>query len=113
MKAKPKRVALGALVALLALNTVAAPVTYWFSGFVESIDNPSNALPFSVSVGTPFAAQLSYDPALIGSIYTNSYPEGDIGFYYFTNTAGYSIVFQIAGHTLTNFVIAGRGTGLV
>jgi hypothetical protein len=104
---------LGALVVALVSDVSAAPVTFWFSGHVENVNNPSNAMPFGVAAGTPFAGQLTYDPALIGSTYTNSYPGGDIGFYYFTSIAGYSIVFQIAGHTITNVVIPGRHTGLV
>ena len=105
--------ALGALVVALVSDAAAAPVTFWFSGHVENVNNPSNAMPFGVAAGTPFTGQLTYDSDLISSTSTNSYPEGDIGFYYFTTTAGYSIVFQIAGHTITNVVIPGRNTGLV
>jgi hypothetical protein len=105
--------ALGALVVAFMSDAAAAPVTFWFSGHVEDVNNPSNAMPFVVTAGAPFAGQLTFDPDLVGSTYTNSYPEGDIGFYYFINTAGYSIVFQIAGHTITNVVIPGRNTGLV
>jgi hypothetical protein len=112
MKVKSTLV-LGALLVALVSNAAAAPVTFWFSGYVENVNNPSNAMPFGVAAGMPFAGHLTYDPALVGSTYTNSYPEGDLGFYYFTNTAGYSIVFQIAGHTITNVVIPGRNTGLV
>jgi hypothetical protein len=104
---------LGALVVALVSHISAAPVTFWFSGYIENVNNPTNAMPFGVAVGTPFAGQLTFDPALVGSTYTNSYPQGDLGFNYFTNTAGYSIVFQIAGHTITNVVIPGRYTGLV
>jgi hypothetical protein len=87
MKMQSKLIVLGTLVGTLAASAAAAPVTYWFSGYVAEISNPSNTMPFSVSIGAPFAAQLTYDPSLVGFANVNSYPQGDVGFYYFTNTA--------------------------
>jgi len=113
MNGKSLLLALVTLVGSLATNAPAAPVTYWFSGVVVSVNNPSNAMPFSVSVGAPFTARLSYDPDFIGYSNLNSYPEGDVGFYYFTNTIGYSMIFQIAGHTITNTARAGYFSGSV
>ena len=101
------------LLTTLAATATAAPVTYWFSGFVTAVNNASNAMPFSVNVGAPFTARLSYDPSLVASSNLNSYPEGDTGFYYFTNVDGISILFQIAGHTITNIVHPWRYAGLV
>jgi hypothetical protein len=113
MRKKAARGALAILLAGLALDAPADQVTYWFSGLVTSVQNPSNAMPFNVSVGTPFAARLSYDASLIGYSNVNSYPDGEVGFYYFTNTAGYSMVFQIAGHTITNISRPGVFCGQV
>ena len=113
MKTNSKITALLALVVALAVNAPAAPVTFWFSGLVTGVSNPSNAMPFSVNIGAPFAAQLTYDPSLVGSANVNSYPEGDIGYYYFTNTGGFSMTFQIAGHTITNIARPGRNCGSV
>jgi hypothetical protein len=113
MKMQSKVIALGTLVGILAASAPAAPVTYWFSGYVSEISNPSNAMPFNVTIGAPFAAQLTYDPSLVGFSNLNSYPGGDIGFYYFTNTSGFSMKFQIAGHTITNTARPGRNCGLI
>ena len=113
MNGKSLLLALMTLVGSLATNAPAAPVTYWFSGIVESVNNPSNAMPFNVSVGAPFTAQLSYDPDFIGYSNLNSYPEGNVGSYYFNNAAGYSIIFQIAGHTITNTAREGYFSGSI
>jgi len=56
MNGKSLLLALITLVGSLATHVSAAPVTYWFNGFVESVSNPSNTMPFSVSVGAPFTA---------------------------------------------------------
>lgn len=113
MHAKSKALALLVPVLLLAPKVSAAQVTYWFTGHVTSISNPSNALPFEVAVGTPFAARLSYETTLVGYSNVATYPGGDIGFYYFTNTAGFSLIFQIAGHTITNSARVGGYSGSV
>ncbi len=91
-----------ALSAVLSQTVMAAQVTYWFSGHVERVVNPSNALPFTVTVGAPFAGRVSYDTSLVGSAVINSFPEGDVGSYYFKEPKGLSVVLQIAGHTITN-----------
>lgn len=95
------------------MGLAADPVTYWFGGTVTDVYNPSNAMPFNISVGRRFTARLSYDPALVGSSNVTSYPEGDIGFYYFKNTDGFSILLQIAGHTVTNINNPSQNAGLV
>ena len=92
---------------LLALNAEpqpisAAQVTYWFSGYVERVNNPSNALPFNVTIGMPFAGRVTYDTALVSLEDVHSYPAGDVGSYYFNSVAGLSAMLQIAGHTITN-----------
>jgi len=113
MKTKASLLTLATLIGALAADTPAASVSYSFSGYVTGIANPSNAMPFSVTVGAPFAAQLTYDPSRVGSSNVNSYAGGDVGFYYFTNTSGFAMTFQIAGHTITNFARTGRNCGTI
>ncbi|MEI9863506.1 MAG: hypothetical protein WDN00_02920 [Limisphaerales bacterium] len=86
---------------MLATAT-AAPVTFWFSGVVDSISNPSNTLPSGIAIGTPFSGRVSYDPALVSYSYSNSYATGDTSNNYFTNTDGLSMLVQIGGHTIMN-----------
>lgn len=110
---KSKLLAVVALIGMVVFSSQAAPVTFWFGGNVTGVNNPSNVMPFQVSVGMPFAGQVTYDANRVYFSNITSYAEGDIGFYYFTNTAGYSVIFQIAGHTLTNTTVLGRNSGLV
>lgn len=80
----------------------AAPVTFWFSGKLEYINNPSNALPKDVTVGAPFTGRITYDPGWLGSSNWNSYPSGTTMNTYYTNTAGFSVLVQIGANIITN-----------
>jgi hypothetical protein len=93
---------IAALALLLALRATAAPVTFWYAGYVKMIDNPSNALPFAVSEGMPFAGRLTYDSSLVTYAYTNLVGSGSYSSFSTSDTAGYAVLFQIAGHVVTN-----------
>lgn len=90
----------------------AAQVAFWFYGHVTQVNNASNALPFSVTPGMPFAGRFSYDPSQ-GDGDVDSFPTGDTGTYSFTEVAGLSLVLHIGGHTITNRVDPGVWTGAV
>ncbi|HMP84215.1 MAG TPA: hypothetical protein PKA41_16070 [Verrucomicrobiota bacterium] len=88
----------------------AEAVTFWFSGSVDSISNPSNALPSGINIGTPFAGRISYDPALVYSSISNTFPAGTVADYYYNNPTGLSVLVQIGGHTLTNAALVSQHT---
>jgi hypothetical protein len=94
--------ALAALTGALPQTCPATPVTFWFSGTVNSIYNPSNAVPADINIGTPFTGRITYDPAWMSFSNANSFPAGDTLDTYYTNTVGFSMLVQIGGHTITN-----------
>lgn len=102
MKKKLFILTLATLTGALLQTATAAPVTFWFSGTVDSINNPSNSLPSGIAIGTPFSGRVTYDPAWVSSATAYSFPAGDTSNSYFTNTAGFSMLVQIGGHTITN-----------
>lgn len=93
---------LAALPGRLTPAVHAAPVTFWFSGTVDYVSNPSNALPAGIAEGTPFSGRVTYDSALVYYTNWNSYAEGAILNTYFRQIAGFSMLVQIGGHTITN-----------
>lgn len=102
MKSPRKHLVLAAAIVALAINAVAAPVSFWFSGTVDYCYNPSNAMPSGIAVGTPFSGRITYDAAWISYSNWNTYASGDTSTYYFTNTPGFSVLVQIGDHTITN-----------
>jgi hypothetical protein len=91
-----------AILLLIAPASRAARVTFWFSGTVDTVNNDSNNLPAGITIGTPFTGRISYETAEVSSMLVNSFPTGDSGNYYFTNTAGFSFVVFMGGHTISN-----------
>ena len=83
-------------------GVAAAPVTYWFNGVINSANDYSNALPANITAGMPFVGRLSYQAS--GVNYSNVYTVdwGSRGNYYFSTTAGFSLVVYLGGHTLAN-----------
>lgn len=108
------RLALLVLLALLGVSrpaAQAAPVSFWFGGFISYLDDSSNAAPFPLAVGQPFTGRISYDPALAtGSASTNS--NGRHGNYYFDTLEGFSFLLQINGQVITNTFQPGVLCGL-
>ena len=94
-----------------ALVLPAAPVTFWYGGYITSIDDPSNAAPFAVKEGMPFTGKITFDGSLAESSSTNGVPGGLYSQHYFNSTAGYSMLFQIGGHVVMNAANQGSLTG--
>lgn len=96
------------LLLLLLLTTAAAlrarseVVTFWFSGRIEDIANPSNAVPSGIAVGTPFVGRVSWDTAKFHYSSSNHYSPGSVANYYYKDPAAMSFLVQVGGHTITN-----------
>lgn len=90
------------VVAGLNLTASAAPVTFWFGGYIYNVYNPSNQLPIAATVGMPFTGRITYDAAHVADGATNTVPGGSYGNYYMKDLAGFTSVFQLAGHVITN-----------
>lgn len=90
------------LVGGLTTTAAAAPVTFWFSGAITYINNPSNALPSGIVTGTPFSGRVTYE--FIAGSYNTGFTNasGSRSNLYLTTLAGVSTLLQIGGHTLTN-----------
>ncbi len=86
----------------------AAPVTYWFSGVVDSFRNASNAAPAGVGVGTPFVGRVSYDPSAVRYAETNNAGGGVNAQYHYESTTGLSFAVYIAGQWISNTVYFGN-----
>lgn len=79
-----------------AAGAKAAPVTFYFSGTVGSIYEPSDVINASVAVGTAFHGHYTFDP---GATDTNADP--DIGWYE-SSGAQYEYVVHIGDYTFTS-----------
>lgn len=90
------------LIGLVSGSASAAPVTFWFAGTVTSTNNPDNALPANVDIGTPFYGRITYDVANLTFSNVTTFTNGTVANYYFRPTAGFSFLFQAGGHTVTN-----------
>jgi len=102
----------GAIVAASFGTTFAAPVTFWCSGTINYVNNPSNTAPSGVVVGTPFSVRFTYDIEL-GS-YMSGYVDlsGSRSNAYFSTLSGNSVLVQMGGHTVTNLAfLPGYNTG--
>jgi hypothetical protein len=99
-----------ALAAFAASNfsSSATPVTYWFSGVVDSFANASNTAPTGVAVGTPFVGRIRYDPAGVWHAETNNSSGGVYSQYLYADLAAFSFTVYIAGHSISNTVSLGR-----
>lgn len=105
-------VAILTVLSVSILPAVAVPVTFWFSGSVNYVSNPSNALPAAIAIGTPFSGRITYDTVPIG--YSEGFlnDSGSRSNIYFSTIGTASTLLQIGGHTLTNaLVVPGGNTG--
>ena len=77
-------------------------MTFWFQGNLDYINNPSNALPTGIALGTPFSGRVTYNllPGTYITGFTNA--SGSRSNAYFSTLAGVSTVLHIGGHTITN-----------
>lgn len=80
----------------------AAPVTFWFRGTIDWINNPSNSVPSGIRIGTPFSGRVIYDPAKTSWTSSSSFPSGDTVNTYYTDITGFSILAQVGSHIITN-----------
>ncbi len=83
-------------------TAAAAPVTFWFSGTVNSIYNPSNAMPADIKLGTPVAGRWMFDSATAGYVTGFTEPSGSVSNFYCQAVSGYATLLQIGGHIITN-----------
>ncbi|MFO1488958.1 MAG: hypothetical protein U1F65_10820 [Verrucomicrobiota bacterium] len=97
-----KTVALALAYIGTSLPLFAAPVTFWYGGYIYEVYNPSNLMPIAVTAGMPFTGRITYDSAHVSSATTNTVPGGSFGNYYIEDLAGFTSVFQIGGHVVTN-----------
>jgi hypothetical protein len=97
-----RRFALAALTLGCAASASAAPVTFWYGGYISEVYNPSNLMPIAVTTGMPFTGRITYDAAHVSDATTNTVPGGNYANYYIETLAGFTSVFQIAGHVVTN-----------
>ncbi len=83
-------------VSFLTAPMGAAPVSFAFSGYLDRVDNPSNAVPASIREGATFNGVMTYDPAAPNAI--DITPATNLGDYYFSTDASFSLQVWIAGH---------------
>ena len=101
-----------ALTALLTVAASAAPVTFWFSGVVDSTTDAGTNLPAGIAPGTVFTGRITYD-ATLGD-YQSGFVNGSLSNsnIYFANFLSTTAVLYIGGHTVTNQLLeAWRGAG--
>jgi hypothetical protein len=91
-----------ALAALLTATAPAAPVTFWFSGVVDSTTDAGTNLPTGIAMGTVFTGRITYD-ATLGD-YQSGFVNGSLSSsnIYFANFLSTTAVLYIGGHTVTN-----------
>lgn len=97
---------------VLALPAAAAPVTFWFGGQVDVVQNSARLAPTGIAVGTPFDGRISYDPANVWYAETNHVGDGIYSQYNFASTAAFSFTLHIAGNTISNVALSSN-SGLV
>lgn len=106
-----KILVLASLTAVAPLSVGAAPVTFWFKGFVDSFRNTGNVAPTGVGEGTPVVGRISYDPAGLWYAETNSSNGSVYSQYHYDSLAAFSFTIYLAGHTIsniTNWGVAGQ-----
>src|SRR5687768_7107101 len=88
----------------IALTTTAfaTPVTFWFSGTVGSINNPSNALPSDIRIGTAVSGRWTFDSSTAGYIVGIGDQSSGVSNFYCGQVSGFSTLVQIGSHNLTN-----------
>jgi hypothetical protein len=104
MKIKPSINPLTVIAALLcaaAVEVRADIVSFGFSGVIDQLHNPSNALPADISVGMPFNGVLTYDTSAL-YLGGDLDPDPAVGDYYFHTNGGYWLQVNVAGHTFAS-----------
>jgi hypothetical protein len=97
-----KILVLASFTAVSPLSSGAAPVTYWFSGVVDSFRNTGNVAPTGVGEGTPVVGRVSYDPAGLWYAETNKSDGGVYSQYHYNSLTAFSFTIYLAGHTISN-----------
>lgn len=108
-----KSLSLATGLSVLPIITSAAPVTFWLSGKVNAIYNPSNAMPADIKLGTPVAGRWMFDSATASYVAGITEPSGSVSNFYCRPVSGYATLLQIGSHVITNTSILPGWAGYV